>query len=101
MLIAMRDLRFQTSTSLHTPKDANRSANSAQAASDLPPILDEVRALSEESRVLPCAKVAQICNVTGRTVRNWLAAGRLAGIQRNGRLYVLCHSLEEFLRHDR
>jgi predicted site-specific integrase-resolvase len=50
--------------------------------------------------VLPCAKVARICNVTGRTVRNWLAAGRLAGIRRNGRFYVLSNSLEEFLGHD-
>ena len=97
----MRDLRFQTSTSLHTPKGANRSPNSAQAAADVLPISDEVSALSEESRLLPCAKVARICNVTGRTVRNWLAAGRLAGIRRNGRFYVLSNSLEEFLSHDR
>ncbi len=96
----MRDLRFQASTSLHTQKGANLSANSAQAAPDVTPIPDEVSALSEESRVLPCAKVARICNVTGRTVRNWLAAGRLAGIRRNGRFYVVTASLEEFLSHD-
>lgn len=97
----MRDLRFQASTSLHTPKGANHSTNSAQAAADVPPKSAEVSGLWEESRVLPCAKVARICNVTGRTVRNWLASGRLAGIRRNGRFYVVTASLEAFLKDDR
>jgi hypothetical protein len=61
----------------------------------------EVSGLSEESRVLPCAKVARICGVTGRTVRNWLASGRLVGIRRNGRFYVVTASLEAFLKDDR
>lgn len=84
----------------HPSKGPNLSVGSVRAADTASSDVGEVSIVSERPRILPCAKVARICNVTGRTVRNWLASGRLAGIRRNGRLYVLCHSLEEFLRHD-
>jgi hypothetical protein len=85
----------------HSPKGPTLGVGSVRAADTASSDAGEVGIISEKPLILPCAKVARICNVTGRTVRNWLASGRLAGIRRNGRLYVLCHSLEEFLRHDR
>ena len=49
-------------------------------------------------RLLTVEEVAEICRVTGRTVRRWIADGELATYRLGGRVLVSENDLAAFLR---